>query len=870
MLFLFIEDIMVVRFITFIILVLVAFSGINSYADTLAFWKFDEGSGQSLTDETGLVSSNFVRGTSTSDWMDPQWTTGICGNSALLFSSVSPGDVCSFINGYTPETDSAALVSSDFTVEAFVKISALPAEGYSYASYVVSLCDRSGTYANYWNYAIRLRTENSYTYAEGVSRASDGSWLTVTSSVPLSTGVVYHLAYSYDSLTEEAVVRVNGSSDSTVFSADPISDLLEHPMFTIGAKAPSTSYSSFFDGIIDEVRISDTVLADEQLINSPLALWKFDDSKSIDDAIARDSIKNILTSYYDGDVSIVNAGIDEKAAWFNGNASGVDLGTGMRNLLDGSNGITVQGWVRCADMPDSNSLFRPVFCSRINDAQAGIEIFVSYYAGATKIKVGARSSVSDSYQVCYTSFNTLDQWVHLACVSDFINDQIRVYVNGSLVCTENVSFSSELYSSGTVISQTDQIGRDCASTSFFRGWIDEVAVYGRALCLQEIQGNYNVAVPDEPESLWISEAFAESQTSDVYYGSPSLVLLDNGHLLASHDFFGDGVSVWKTAVSSSTDGGLTWSSPVEISHMYWASMFEYNDDVYLLGVYSPGGDIAISKSSDEGATWTSTDNGILFSCGTGTTPPNYTTGSVPVLIHNGRVYRSFEDQDTTLDSKFKALVISASLDDDLLSSNSWVMSNKVEYDVSNTPVEWGATLPVWLEGSVTVDADGQIWLLERFNSYPTTEKAALLSLSSDGRTLLWDVDGPDSGFIDMLGGMHKFAVKHDSITGLSLAIVNNNTDLNEPQQRNTLSLIASADLKNWRYVLTLIQDNSIMSWDDSIDYSGFQYVDWEFDGEDIIYLSRTAYDGADSYHNANRITFHRLENYAYGICSCGY
>jgi hypothetical protein len=44
--------------------------------------------------------------------------------------------------------------------------------------------------------------------------------------------------------------------------------------------------------------------------------------------------------------------------------------------------------------------------------------------------------------------------------------------------------------------------------------------------------------------------------------------------------------------------------------------------------------------------------------------------------------------------------------------------------------------------------------------------------------------------------------------------------------------------------------------------TGFQYVDWKFDGDDIIYLVRVSYDGANNYHDSNRIWFCRMENYA--------
>lgn len=48
---------------------------------------------------------------------------------------------------------------------------------------------------------------------------------------------------------------------------------------------------------------------------------------------------------------------------------------------------------------------------------------------------------------------------------------------------------------------------------------------------------------------------------------------------------------------------------------------------------------------------------------------------------------------------------------------------------------------------------------------------------------------------------------------------------------------------------------------DSVRFTGFHYVDWQFDGPDIIAAVRTAYRGAVSYHNSNRLTFRRFSNW---------
>ena len=93
------------------------------------------------------------------------------------------------------------------------------------------------------------------------------------------------------------------------------------------------------------------------------------------------------------------------------------------------------------------------------------------------------------------------------------------------------------------------------------------------------------------------------------------------------------------------------------------------------------------------------------------------------------------------------------------------------------------------------------------------------------------------------------------------ALVNNITDPAWPNQRNVLSLSVSENLTDWRVVKTLMTDDTGLSHEDSIRLTGFQYADWQFDGDDIIYLVRTAYRGAVRYHDANRMIYRVLRNY---------
>ncbi|HLV32087.1 MAG TPA: hypothetical protein VKY57_10995, partial [Chitinispirillaceae bacterium] len=69
---------------------------------------------------------------------------------------------------------------------------------------------------------------------------------------------------------------------------------------------------------------------------------------------------------------------------------------------------------------------------------------------------------------------------------------------------------------------------------------------------------------------------------------------------------------------------------------------------------------------------------------------------------------------------------------------------------------------------------------------------------------------------------------------------------------------SSQDLKSWTVHKILLEHPDVKR-------HGFQYVDWQFNKKDIIFLSRTAFDdeygGANNYHDANYLTFHRIKNF---------
>jgi len=112
------------------------------------------------------------------------------------------------------------------------------------------------------------------------------------------------------------------------------------------------------------------------------------------------------------------------------------------------------------------------------------------------------------------------------------------------------------------------------------------------------------------------------------------------------------------------------------------------------------------------------------------------------------------------------------------------------------------------------------------------------------------------------GGHTKFTIRYDPLSRFYLTPSNYNPDPAwEALDRNVLSLSASRDLRRWQLCKVLLADDTDLSPSDSMQSIGFQYTDWQFDGEDIIYLVHTAYNGAHNFHDANHITFHILSNF---------
>lgn len=348
------------------------------------------------------------------------------------------------------------------------------------------------------------------------------------------------------------------------------------------------------------------------------------------------------------------------------------------------------------------------------------------------------------------------------------------------------------------------------------------------------------------------------QSSGIFIGSPSLAVLPNGDYVASHDEFGPSSTEHVSAVSRvfrSTDRGLSWTPIARIDGQFWSTLFTHRGALYLLGTHKHHGNTIIRRSTDGGVTWTDPEgpaSGLLLADG------EYHCAPVPVLEHAGRLWRAMEHRNPPRGwgVTYCAGMLSVPVEADLLNRTNWTFSNFLPGDTN-----WlGGAFGGWLEGNAVLAPDGRVLDILRVDTTGYPEKAALVEISPDGRAARFD---PETGFIDFPGSAKKFCIRHDPKSGaywsLATAVPKQFQSTAKPASiRNTLALLSSPDLKRWTVRCYLLHHSDTRR-------HGFQYVDWLFDGEDIIALCRTACDdpqgGARNFHDANFLTFHRWRNF---------
>ena len=164
------------------------------------------------------------------------------------------------------------------------------------------------------------------------------------------------------------------------------------------------------------------------------------------------------------------AGKFGSALVFNGKSSRVNVNDSASLHLN--SGMTLEAWVSASSVP---TFWQDVIYKE-NDIY-----FLEAGSGVTNHPpaVGASFLANGDQFLAGTSALKANSWTHLAATYD--GATLRLYVNGVQVASQAIADSL------TSSTQPLQIGGDAAFGQYFKGTIDEVRIYNRALAAAEIQ-----------------------------------------------------------------------------------------------------------------------------------------------------------------------------------------------------------------------------------------------------------------------------------------------------------------------------------------------------------------------------------------------
>jgi hypothetical protein len=398
--------------------------------------------------------------------------------------------------------------------------------------------------------------------------------------------------------------------------------------------------------------------------------------------------------------------------------------------------------------------------------------------------------------------------------------------------------------------------RGCgAAAGMVRGLVLTVACLpAAAQSLADVPGVVVRSLPTPPIGSFFGTPVSGSPK--VYTASPSIAVLPNGdYVITDNDFGSESTAATsaRTNVFRSTDKGATWTQTATLTEMKRGSLFVHQGTLHLIGYTTNNAKkdalSVIRRSTDNGVAWgvqPSTRDTGLFGNGGGGTP------NVPV-VHDGRLWLA-------LGGKRARSV--PTTETNLLLTRRWTRSGQAS--TSGGPVASGITIS---EAQVVASPRTGVVLMPKVQQSNTS---VLLRVDPADPSKMLTPTAAD--WIALPGGEKKFAARYDPVSDRFWVLSNpvlpahaDHLSLSDGTfavrpwlVRNTAALISSRDLVSWDV-------EQIFLYSKNVDYEGFQYPQFDYDGADMVIASRTAFDVGGNKplrgHDSNLTTFHRIEDF---------
>jgi hypothetical protein len=324
--------------------------------------------------------------------------------------------------------------------------------------------------------------------------AASGSTYQFNGTVNIENGEWRHVAGTWDR-DGDMTIYVDGVVDSSLdISVENGYDVQTNVELVIGALTGGGE--KFFAGLIDDVRIYDRALSDDDIEalyldglenvvpDDPVAHWKLDETSgnTIDDAVGSND-----GAWNDNDNDDVTeettAGVIDNALAFDGTDDDVDIPDAA--ALDPGFPITLAAWVK----PNAVGVkTNEVINKKCDSGNNGYRLRVGNAgAGTDEIAFSWGDGAATYWEYTDPDPILAGTWQHIAVTYD--GTVVKMYYNGSSLPLESSGAHTEAIADNS--SDLSIAGYQCSSLIYqFPGEIDDARIYDRALSPLELAALY--------------------------------------------------------------------------------------------------------------------------------------------------------------------------------------------------------------------------------------------------------------------------------------------------------------------------------------------------------------------------------------------
>ncbi len=230
-----------------------------------------------------------------------------------------------------------------------------------------------------------------------------------------------------------------------------------------------------------DMEISPTWIDTSQLV----AYWKLNEVNSANSSVILDSSRfasHGVLSTDNGNLIKTDSSVSGGALFFDGALDSVSIPRPADGHLDfDQNSFSFMVWIKKSG--NTSSWDMPLWFGANNASTGGYDIECGSLGCAAAVSDGRRLATSMVTASFATNGNALiGRWVFLVAVVDRGSQQLRTYLNGSLVSTSSISAVGDIKTQPNL-----RIGSyDNPTNSPFWGSIDDISIWNRALSEKEI------------------------------------------------------------------------------------------------------------------------------------------------------------------------------------------------------------------------------------------------------------------------------------------------------------------------------------------------------------------------------------------------